>query len=432
MNQPESVANPSANRTTASRTATNRMIVAMILTYMVFAILLNSVGTVILQSIEGFGVSKSSASVLEAFKDLPIAIVSFLTASLLPRVGYRKAMMLGLLMIGTTSLLMPMLQTFWMTKLLFATVGVSFALVKVSVYSTVGLLTDDKQAHASLTNTIEGWFMVGVLVGYWVFAWFIDPQTPGAPGWLRVYWVIAAIASAALLLLANTELDETEARDRTVAAASESFAGMLRLCAMPLVMVFLLSAFLYVLIEQSIGTWLPTFNREILHLPAVMSVQAASIFAVSLALGRLGAGFALRFVSWHRLLIVCVVTMAALVLLALPLAGQARPDPSMGWMSAPVAAYVFPLIGLFMAPIYPAINSVVLSSLPKSRHAAMTGLIVVFSALGGTTGSFITGQVFEHVGGSLAFYLSLPPMAFMLLGIVSLKRHAARAVATPA
>ncbi|MEI8640389.1 hypothetical protein P4S68_02165 [Pseudoalteromonas sp. Hal099] len=31
----------------------------------------------------------------------------------------------------------------------------------------------------------------------------------------------------------------------------------------------------------------------------------------------------------------------------------------------------------------------------------MTGLIVVFSALGGTTGSMITGYVFEHFSGQL-------------------------------
>ncbi|MGJ7903256.1 MFS transporter [Lysobacter sp. 1R34A] len=398
-----------------------RMILAMILTYMVFGILLNSVGTVILQSIQGFGISKGDASILEAFKDLPIAIVSFLTASLMPRLGYRRAMMLGLGFVGAACLLMPLLASFWMTKLLFVATGVSFALVKVSVYSSIGLLTENKQTHASLTSTIEGWFMVGVLAGYWIFAWFIDPQSPGDPVWLRVYWLLAAIAAAILALLATSRMDERAASDGH--AVGDSFLDMFRLVAQPLVAVFLVSAFLYVLIEQSVGTWLPTFNREILHLPTTMSVQAASIFAVSLALGRLAAGVALRRVPWHWLLMVCVLAMAALVLLALPLARNLQPDPAMSWAHAPLAAYVFPLIGLFMAPIYPAINSVVLSSLPKSRHAAMTGLIVVFSALGGTTGSFITGQLFARIGGGTAFYLSLLPMAMLLLAIALLKRH---------
>lgn len=414
---------------TAATAHRRRMIAAMILTYMMFGVLLNSVGTVILQSIQGFGIDKAQASILEAFKDLPIAVVSFLTASLLPRLGYRRAMMLGLGLVLVACALMPLLASFWMTKALFIATGVAFALVKVSVYSSIGLLTDSKQAHASLTSIIEGWFMVGVLAGYWIFAWFIDPRSPGDPVWLDVYWLLAGIAAVIIALLAGARLDESAARDGH--AAADSFLDMFRLIALPLVAAFLASAFLYVLIEQSVGTWLPTFNREILHLPAKMSVQAASIFAVSLALGRLAAGLALRRVPWHWLLIGCVLAMGLLVLLALPLARGAQPQADMSWMSAPPAAFVFPLIGLFMAPIYPAINSVVLSSLPKSRHAAMTGLIVVFSALGGTTGSFITGQLFARIGGG-AFYLSLVPMALLVLTIALLKRQSARADAAAA
>ena len=304
-------------------TASSRrlMIVAMILTYMMFGILLNSVGTVILQAIQGFGVSKSEASVLEAFKDLPIAVVSFLTASLMPRLGYRRAMMLGLGIVGVACALMPLLPSFWMSKLLFTATGVAFALTKVSVYSSIGLLTEGKQAHASLTSLIEGWFMVGVLAGYWIFAWFINPDSPGDPAWLRVYWLLAAMAASIIALLACSRMDESAARDDH--RAGESFLDMFRLIAQPLVAAFLVSAFLYVLIEQSVGTWLPTFNREILHLPTTMSVQAASIFAVSLALGRLAAGVALRRVPWHWLLGVCVLAMALLVIVALPLAGRA-------------------------------------------------------------------------------------------------------------
>src|SRR5471032_3152225 len=73
-----------------------RILFILFLIYFVFAILLNSVGTVILQVISNYGVSKSSASVLEGFKDLPIAVVSFLVASFLPRLGYKKAMLTGL------------------------------------------------------------------------------------------------------------------------------------------------------------------------------------------------------------------------------------------------------------------------------------------------------------------------------------------------
>src|SRR3546814_19229659 len=81
----------------------------------------------------------------------------------------------------------------------------------------------------------------------------------------------------------------------------DDFLGMLRLAARPLVLLFVLSAMLYVLIEQSIGTWLPTFNNEVLRLPNAMSVQMVSAFAGSLALGRLLAGILLRRLRWHHL-----------------------------------------------------------------------------------------------------------------------------------
>ncbi len=398
----------------------SRMVLALILTYMIFAMLLNSVGAVILQVMQGFGVSKTAASTLEAFKDLPIAVASFLVASTLPRLGYRRAMMLGLLLVAVACAGMPLLKAFWATKLLFATVGVCFALVKVSVYSSIGLLTDDAKAHAGLTSTVEGWFMVGILGSAWLFAAFINPDAPGDPVWLDVYWVIAGLCLAVIALLATAEMDETAARDGH--AVGESFADMLRLLGRPLVVVFLVSAFLYVLMEQAINTWLPTFNREILHLPTALSVQAAGIFAGSLALGRLGGGVLLRRLPWFPVLGSCVVLMAALVLLALPLAANVQPQVEHSWWNAPAAAYVFPLIGLLMAPIYPTINSVVLSALPKARHAAMTGLIVVFSALGGTTGSFITGQLFAHFDGTRAFYLLLVPMALLLLSLALLDR----------
>ncbi|GAB3011877.1 MFS transporter [Bowmanella dokdonensis] len=400
---------------------------SLMLTYFVFAILLNSVGTVILQVIHSYGVSKEAASILEGFKDLPIAIVSFIFAAYLPRLGYRRAMMLGTALVTGACLLMPLIPTFWMSKLLFFTVGSAFGLVKVSLYSTVGLISDDKQQHASIMNTIEGIFMVGVLTGYWLFSAFIDGDNPGSLAWLNVYWILALLTGVNLLLLMLTPFSNPVPEGQP--KPWQEFVDMLKLALKPLVLVFILSAFLYVLIEQGIGTWLPTFNNEVLHLPADMSVQATSIFAACLAIGRLGAGQLIRFISWYPLLNICLLAMATLILVSMPLASLAEVNPGINWATAPVAAFLFPLIGLFMAPIYPAINSIMLSSLPKVQHSAMTGLIVIFSALGGTTGSIITGLVFGSFDGQTAFYFSLLPIMAIFVTLFFFKRGTQKMVA---
>ncbi|WP_238480982.1 MFS transporter [Dyella telluris] len=410
-----------------------RMIAALAAIYMVFAILLNSVGTVILQSIHTFGIDKPQASLLELFKDLPIAVTSFLVASFLPKLGYRRAMILALVIVGCACALMPLYPSFHTTELLFTCVGVSFALAKVSVYSSIGLLTSNKAEHGRLTNTIEGLFMLGVLASGWLFSAFIDHANPENPSWFNVYWVLSAMCFGTVTLLWGADLDESAAHGGTASSMGQALRQMYRLLMRTLVYVFLLSAFLYVLIEQSFSTWLPTFNNEILKLPNAMSIQMASILAGATALGRILAGQLLRRMPWHVLLNLCVVGMAALIVLVLPLAREATVSPDTGWFNAPLAAYLIPLIGLLMAPIYPVINSVALSSLPKPSHAAMTGLIVIFSALGGTLGSRITAIVFSSFGGIHAFYFSLVPMSLVLVTLFYFKRETDRAgLAEPA
>ena len=382
--------------------------------YFMFAIMLNSVGTVILQSINSFGISKPDASTLEGFKDLSIALVSFLVASFIPRMGYKVAMLIGLLLAAVACLVTPIWGDFIAIKVLFACIGTSFALVKVSVYSLVGQLTHDTRSHSSLLNTIEGIFMLGVLSGYWIFSAYINPDAPTSLDWLNVYYLLAAVLFITACIVFFSPIQKTPVEQQPNAMIQE-FVEMLKLAYKPLVLVFVLSVFLYVLIEQGIGTWLPTFNSEVLHLPADVSVQITSIFAAMIAIGRLMAGQILKYVNWYLFLNVCIAMMAILMILSLPLADDINPSVTTGIFTAPIAAYLLPLAGLMMAPIYPIINSVMLSSLEKAKHAQMTGLIVVFSALGGTTGSIITGLVFDTFGGKNAFYLSLFPMALLAM-----------------
>ncbi len=352
------------------------VIAAIAISYYVFAILLNSVGTVILQSINSFDISKPEASTLEGFKDLSIAIVSFLVASFIPRVGYKLSMLLGLALVAVACALTPSIASFWFIKVLFACIGTAFALVKVSVYAIIGQLSSTTKAHSSLMNTIEGIFMLGVLSGYWVFAGFIDPNNDASLSWLNVYYLLAALVGFTLIVVALAPIKPVE-KAQSDGLASEFFS-MLKLAYKPLVLVFIFSIFLYVLIEQGIGSWLPTFNKEVLGLPTQVSIQITSIFAIALAVGRLTAGA--------------------------------------------VLAFLIPLIGLMMAPIYPVLNSVMLSALPQHQHAPMTGLIVVFSALGGTTGSIVTGFIFDAVGGQQAFYLSLIPIGALVVTLFFFKK----------
>jgi len=402
---------------------------SLFLNYFVFAILLNSVGTVILQVQNNYGVTEGAASVLEAFKDLSIAIVSFLLSSYITRIGYKNAMLIALGVVTAMCFAMPSLSGFWATKLMFAAIGFSFALIKMSVYSTIGLVTRDEKEHISLMNFIESFFMIGVLAGYFFFSAFVDDANPQSTAWLKVYYLIGVISLAAFLLLFSAKLDESAAKSPENASLGQDFGKMFQLMVVPLVLVFILCAFFYVLVEQGIMSWLPTYNSKVLNLPTALSIEMASIMAGATALGRFLAGVVMKKLNWYTVLTGCLVLAAILVLTAIPLAQGAEGRPVTGWGDAPLAAFVFPVIGLFLAPIYPAINSLILSSLPKNKHGLMSGLIIIFSALGGTTGSIITGNIFQHFDGQTAFYFSLVPIGILLTGLFFFKKLQARSAA---
>lgn len=402
--------------------ARNQTIFTITFVYIIFALLLNTVGVVILQSAGYFSATKAELSFLEAFKDISIAATAFFIAAQLPKLGYKKSLIISLILVFIGCITMPIADAFWATKILLLTVGFGFGMTKVAVYASVGLLTNNQKDHASLLNFIEGFFVLGIVAGTLLFGFFIDPTDPQSSSWLNVYWLVAGLCCIGIILVTFMSLDENAAMTDAELGPLASFKAMIMLAGRGLIIIFIISQFLSVLIEQGINTWLPTFNNEVLHLNPQMAVIAATIFAASAAVGRLAAGYVLKKINWFPYLAISILAMAGLIILTLPLTNNLTPNTNMSWANAPIATYLFPLIGFFMGPIYPIVSSVVLSALPKHEHAGATGLLVVFSALGGTFGSMVTGQVFEHFNGQTAFYLTLIPLILIFLSLALLNR----------
>ena len=394
---------------------------ALHINFFVFAILLNSVGIVILKSQNNYGISKVDASVLEFFKDLPIAIISFALASFIPRMGYKKVMLIALSIVSLGLLQMYLGNSFVSAQILFAIVGCTFALIKVSVYGAIGLVTSGEQEHNSLMSTIEGTFMFGVALAYFLFPAFNNPDDPNA--WLNVYLVLLGLVLLAGTFMVRIPELPKAASENTLA---QEFRAMLGLVVKLLVIIFVISAFLYVMAEQGIMTWLPTFNEKVLNLSEDNSIRMSSILAITLGIGRIIGGKLSERFHWSGVLSVAIIGAILLVAFVLPQALDAEVAAGgVRILGLPVIAFIFPLVGLFIAPIYPLLNSVVLSALPKNMHSPMTGLIVLFSATGGTLGSRITAYFFEHLGGG-AFYFTLVPMVLLLVAVYLLKRLTAQ------
>lgn len=388
-----------------------RIKLSLYLNYFVFAILLNSVGILIQKSINVYHVDEVKASSLEAFKDLSIAFVSFFVGSFLPRLGYKKGMLIALALVFAGCISMYFGNSFTSVRILFACVGISFAVVKVTVYSMVGLITNDDKQHKSLLTSIESFFMIGIATGFIVFPLFYSDTDPDA--WLRIYLLLAVMIAISFFILLFS--DFTIKYDIPGNSVGDDFIEMIKLLARPLVLVFAVAAFMYVMMEQGIMSWLPTFNEKVLHLPERTSVYMAVILMLSIASGRYVSSLMVKKIHWLAILFGCLIGAALMVLFVLPQTQNLQHKEIASLSDVPVIAYVFPLIGFFLAPIYPLINSFVLSATEKIFHSPMASLLVFFSAIGGTLGSRLVGYLFKNIGGGKAFYFSLIPMTVLMI-----------------
>ncbi len=399
--------------------STWRVRVALALNFFVFAILLNTVGIVIARVIDDYGVAGATAATLEAFKDLSIAAASFLLASYVPRFGYRRTMLLGLMLVMLASMLVAAVTGFWVTPVLYTAIGISFALMKTAVYSTIGLITETPAQHTGLMNVLEGIFQVGAMSGGLVFAFMINFSR-----WTDTYWVLATVRLVALLLMWFTKLDEHEIQEH---AAEAGFIEMMKLLKQPIVWTFVICAWLYVMIEQSFGTWMPRFHEQIFGLSAALASGFMTFYFGSIALSRFVAGYLSKRVPWIALQLTYLVLAFVVTLTVVLLTSEGDPPTVTSWLGAPRLAFLFAVVGFFLGPIYPTISSIVLTKMPKAQQAAMTGLIIIFSALGGTTGSLVTGRLTDVLNTHDAFYFPLIPIVALALMLLLYKRIADRA-----
>ncbi len=396
-----------------------RVQLGLALNLIVFATVLNSVGIVVERSISEWHIAKTVGGTLEGCKDLTIAFTSLLLASQVPRIGYRKVMMGGVAAVFLVCALLASVQQFWTVPILFIACGASFALVKVAVYATVGLFAKDAGQHASMMNRIEGIYQVGALVAPAVFA-----QMIARGNWINTYWFVSGLALLALLTWIVTPLKPPDPNDEptgtgltpeqsTKIQSKGGLQDVKMLLKRPVVLIFLLCAAVYVMIEQSIGTWLPSFNKDVLSLQPEKAAFMLSIYFGSLAVSRFVFGYLVKRIPAFTLQLLYLACAFAILATVLTTTAHAPWAP---------AAYLLVLIGWFIGPIYPTLNSMMLSQLDKSLHSSMTGLIIVASALGGTIGSQILGTISQHYTTHTAFHFPLLPIGTLAVLLILFHR----------
>jgi MFS transporter, FHS family, glucose/mannose:H+ symporter len=391
--------------------------IILIVNFCLFSLIANTEGPAILAAIKFYNTSYSAASNLPVIRDGLNLIFSFAVFFVLVKIGYRRSLLLGLAFIGIACVIFPFLNNFGALLVLYGAVGAIFAITKICIYTLVTTVTDNRKDHASTISLLEGCYMIAQFASFWIFGLYVGEGV----SWTHVYWLFAGIAFCVIIFWFFIPVNETKVRQKDISASKE-YGKMGRILKSPLSLIFLIVAAFYLYVEASLFTWLPTFNKVALGMDIKLAVFLASILAGSIAVGRLFGAYFLHKFKWNRYLFVtvtlaCIYLVIMLILLK-PALIYAQTHHIANWGDLPAIAFLFPMIGLLLGPVYPTLASVTLKSVRDVDNGSMMVLMMIFLAAGGITGQKTIGMLFGAIGPFYAFLSLMIPLIVLWVAVL--------------
>lgn len=366
------------------------------LTFLIFSMVLNCMGIVILQLSEA-KITYDKLGFLESFKDLPIAFISLFAVNFISKTGTKKSLILALTIVGICSLILPFVEVFWFYKVWFAIIGACFAIGKICVFGIIRNNISDEKSLAKTMNSVEASFMIGIFVVNIGFGWVISSQF--SEFWKFGFLSISVLSAITIFLF--SKLPVSEPKKMKNENIFKEVAGI----ANPLLIIFLAVVFSIVFVEQSFNSWLPSFYKNHLKVNSFFALQASSFLALFSYVGRTVTANVIQRFSLSKYYVLCLSSIVAVLLIIIGIQFS-------GWDDSKILLFLFPVIGLFLSPLYPVINSKMIATIDKSKANVLTSLIVIFSSLGSSVSSIIMSVLF---GNQLLNYYSVYILSAVIL-----------------
>ncbi len=327
-----------------------------------------------------------------------------LSGVLVPKGGYRLAMILGLVFMAAGVGFLPLGSRFVGLSAV-ACYGVGLGLTIPTCNLLVAEVNPTKRASAlSLLNFT---WTVGAVACPFLLAPFQRASRIST-----FFFVVAAFVFLVALSLAWVNLPKGHASSKD---SRESSTPLLRVLLMPTAIVLGVLFFVYVGTENSVGGWLASYAKRVMEHPGTIWVTTPSYFYGGLLAGRALAPVFMRKIS-EVLLVRLSVTTALLGLMVL------LSSHSMVMVLASAA-----IIGLGLAAIYPITISL-LTNCFGPMAARVGSVMFMLASFGAAVMPWLVGVTSTKMS-SLKIGLAIPLLGCVLMLVLYLRDWTKAAVA---
>lgn len=248
--------------------------------------------------------------------------------------------------------------------------------------------------------------MLGIFLVNIEFAFILKSEYKDL--WKHGFWLVGILAIWGFLRLWRAGFKAEKQEEEKHTGTSFGWKSLLS----PYFIIFYSIVFLIIFTEQIFNSWLPTFYRKHLKADAFFALQASAFLALFSFLGRLIAIKVIQKVSPFRYFYFCGTVSVVLLLVSYFWAGFSHEKTG-------VLVFLFPLVGIFLSPLYPIINSRFLSNHPENAVGKIVSVIILFTSLGGSIGSISTSFIFQKNLGE--YYLLFAAIPLILILVFSLQ-----------
>jgi fucose permease len=347
----------------------------LVLTFAGFILmgLCDSVLGILLPSISAtYHVDAATVSTLFLFQAGGYVIASFNTGFLVQRMGMRRFLLGGLLMMAVGTSLIAARFPYWPALLLGGmclSSGIGIIDAGLNAY-----LASFPNSGASL-NYSHAFYGVGALLGPIAASTILVLLLP----WNWTYMLLCLII---LTVCAGFWLFYRAAAPG--ANTSQEKSGYVFHLRVVWLAAFCLIAYLGV--EVSMGNWSFTFLKEFRQMPLQLAGWTVSGYWIGLTLGRALLARRVSVVGEVRLISECLVGVFVGSLCALLVPNGL--GSAIGLWS----------IGFFLGPIFPTVIALLPHRVAPSRLAGSVGLVTSLGVIGGAFFPWLAGNVIQHLG----------------------------------
>jgi fucose permease len=369
------------------------LILAVILAIFVYGLVAATLGTILPNLSDRFGLTPSQNGGIAFAQALGLILASLAVGPLLDAEGKKVGLVLGLSLVLIALAALPRSSGYRTLVLLMFVMGMGGGIV---ITGANALASDMSGGHrGSVLNLVNLFFGLGGFVTPFLAANLFGKN------WVRLCYSIAGFTAVTLAFEIATTMPAP------VAAHSSSFAGAAHLLQQPALWLLGFFLFLYISCEVGVWNWLPQ-HLIAQGIPKSRALNVLSVgFALGLLFGRVLVSPVLIHVPATEVLMFASATMAVTTYFMLR---TRKPG---------VALALVAMAGVSMAPVFPTTLAVVGDMFP-----AVTGTAIGFAITCGWIGLAVSSRMIGGIAGGdklrLRKALLVIPASAVLMLIMSL------------